>query len=336
MKKTKIAFLETEAWEADYLKSRLKGFELLFLEGALTAKHLAQLQDASIISPFIYSPIRQKELKSLPALRLITTRSTGYDHIDLKACAARGITVANVPTYGDNTVAEHAFALILALSRKICFSYEQTRRGNFSLEGARGFDLEGKTIGIVGLGNIGKHMVRMARGFGMNILVFDIRHDSRVAKKLGFSYASWKEVLGRSDIISLHLPYNKKTHHLINIKTLPLIKKGACLINTARGGVCDTTALLKGLKEGVFGGLGLDVLEEETAIKEERQLLSAVYRNHESLKTLWESHILINQPNVIITPHNAFNSHEALTRILETTVDNITAFARRRPINVVK
>ncbi|MCD6086242.1 hydroxyacid dehydrogenase [bacterium] len=336
MKKIKIAFFETEDWEIDYLKPRLKDFNLLFFKGKLNSRNLKKISNINILSPFIYSKIDKKIINSLKSLKYITTRSTGFDHIDLKACKLRNILVSNVPTYGANTVAEHTFALILTLSRKIYPSLERTKKGNFSLKNLRGFDLKGKTLGVVGVGNIGRYVVKIARGFEMNVLAYDIKKDQKFAKKIGFKYVSLNSLFKNSDIITFHIPYNKSTHHLVNSKTLKQFKKGCYLINTARGGICETTALLEGLKKGIFAGLALDVLEEECFIKEERELLSSCFWKSCDLKTILANHILINQPNVIITPHNAFNSQEALTRILETTIENIKNFSQGKPINLVR
>ncbi len=336
MKNPKITFLEVEPWETVYLKSRLKGLDLTFLEDKLAPTNLKKIADTRILSPFIYSRLDKKAISAFQNLNYIATRSTGFDHIDLGACRSRNILVSNVPTYGENTVAEHTFALILALSRKIPLSFERTQKGDFSLNNLRGFDLKGKTLGVVGIGNIGRHVIRMAKGFEMNVLAFDIKKDLGLAKQLDFRYVALDHLFKNSDIVTLHVPYNKATHHLVNIKSLKLFKKGCYLINTARGGICDTTALLAGLKQGIFAGLGLDVLEEECFIKEERELLSDSFKKTCDLKTALENHILIHQPNVIITPHNAFNSQEALARILDTTVKNIEALLKGKPINLVK
>jgi len=335
MKKLKIAFFETEAWEEKYLKSQLEDFELLFFKDKLDLGNLEEILDVDILSPFIYSLINKESINFLKSLKYITTRSTGFDHIDLKTCRQKNILVSNVPTYGENTVAEHTFALILSLSRKIYSSLEQTKKGDFSLENLRGFDLKGKTLGIVGLGNIGRHVARIAKGFGMKVIVYDIYRNREFADETDFKYVSLDYLFENSDIVSLHVPYNQSTHHLINLKNLKLFKKGCYLINTARGGVCDTTALLEGLKQGIFAGLGLDVLEEEHFIKEERELLTSAFKKKFNLKTALENHILINQPNVVITPHNAFNSKEALMRILDVTIENIKNFAKNKPINLV-
>ena len=197
------------------------------------------------------------------------------------------------------------------------------------------FDLKGKTIGIVGGGRIGMNMVRIAHGFQMNVLVYDMRKDPQLAKDLGFDYADLHDLLARSDIISLHVPYNPQTHHLINTESLQHMKKGAYLINTARGGVVDTDALLQGLDEGVIAGAGLDVLEGECDIQEEKQLLTKHFQQTCNLKTVLQDHAIMKHPKVIVTPHNAFNSHEALVRIMDTTIANIKAFAEGRVENSV-
>lgn len=335
MKKLKIAFFEIEPWEEDYLKSRLGEFKLLFFKKKLTLRNLKEIPDINVLSPFVYSSVSEKVIEALGSLKYIATRSTGFDHIDLKECKRRKILVSNVPSYGANTVAEHTFGLILSLSRKLYPSLERTKKGDFSLKGLRGFDLKGKTLGVVGTGNIGREAIRIAKGFEMKVLAYDIKEDKKFARKAGFKYAPLKNLLKNSDIITLHVPYNKKTHHLINLKTLKFFKKGSYLINTSRGGVCETSALLKGLKSGIFKGLGLDVLEEECSIKEERELLTPDFKETCDLKIILGNHILIRQSNVIITPHNAFNSKEALSRILETTIKNIKSFAKGKPINLV-
>ncbi len=335
MEKIKIAFFEIEPWEKDYLTSRLKGFDLIFFEDKVNPNDLKKTSEVNILSPFVYSDVNKKIINSLKSLKYIATRSTGFDHIDLKTCKKNNILVSNVPIYGENTVAEHTFALILALSRKIYPSAERTKKGDFSLDELRGFDLKGKTLGVVGTGNIGKHVIRIAKGFEMEVLAYDIKKDQKLAKKMGFQYTSLKNLFFNSDVITLHLPYNKATHHLISVESLKLFKKNCYLINTSRGGVCDTTALLRGLKNKTFAGLGLDVLEEECFIKEEKELLSNKKKKTCDIKTILENHILINQPNVIITPHNAFNSKEALTRILDTTSENIKSFSKNKLLNLI-
>lgn len=329
-----IAFFSVEDWERDYLAQRLPRHRLHFFTEKLTAAHAAKLADVSILSTFISDRVTKAVLARLPALRFIATRSTGYDHIDFAATRARGIAVANVPTYGANTVAEHTFALILALSRKIHLSYERTTHGDFSREHLRGFDLKGKTIGIVGIGNIGLHVARIAKGFQMRVLAYDPRKNIRAARRFGFRYVPLSTLIHDADIVTLHVPYAKATRHLIGATAIRRMKKTALLINTARGGIVDTHALVRALDAHTIGGAGLDVLEEEGIIAEERELL----RPEQSKKTLriaLSNYLLLTHKHVVVTPHNAFNSHEALQRILDTTLDNIRAFLRSKPINVV-
>lgn len=331
----KVAFFEVENWEKEYLKNKLPNLELLFFKEILEEKFLESIKDCSIISPFIYSQISKNFLIKLPQLKLITTRSTGFDHIDLVACQKQGITVCNVPYYGENTVAEHTFALILALSRKIIPSVMRAKKGDFSLEGLRGFDLKEKTLGVIGTGHIGIHVMRIAQGFAMKVIAYDIFPDQKLAEKLDFEYVLLPELLKNSDIITLHTPYNKETHHLINQGNIKQLKKGVIIINTARGGLIETTALAKAVESGIVSAAGLDVLEEELLIKEESQLLSQYFPKN-SLMVALENRILLDNENVIITPHNAFNSQEALERILSTTVENIKACLAKAPINLVK
>lgn len=331
----KTVFFELEPWEENYLKERLKDVELSFFDVPLSLENIGSASGAEIISPFIYSQINKDILEKLPDLKMIATRSTGFDHIDIDFAKKSKINICNVPFYGENTVAEHAFALILALSRKIVDSVVRTRSGDFSLDGLRGFDLKGKTLGIVGMGHIGMHVARIAKGFEMNVVAHDLNKDEKLSKKLGFEYVNLENLMSASDIITLHAPENEKTHHMINEKNINQIKKGSYLINTARGGLVETTALLKALETGILAGAGLDVLEEECFIKEEAQLLSRKFPETCDLKTTLANHILLKQKNVIITPHNAFDSQEALIRILDETILNIESFIKGKPINIV-
>ncbi len=330
----KIAFFEIKGWEKKYLRRKLKGHYLEFYKEPLDLEKTKKIRDFEAISIFIYSKINKQIIRKLPKLKLVATRSTGFDHIDLKECKSGKIVVCNVPFYGEHTVAEHTFALILSLSRNIHKSYMRTIRDDFSIDGLEGFDLKGKTLGVVGAGHIGLHIIRMAKGFGMNVLAYDIRQERFLAEVLGFKYVSLKEVLKGSNIITLHLPHNKFTHHLINKDTIKLIKKGAILINTSRGGIVDTDALIEALDKKILSGAGLDVLEGEELIKEEKQLLYDP-RKLQALGNLVKDHILLRKDNVVFTPHIAFYSQEALERILETTTQNIINFLSGKPQNVV-
>ncbi len=332
----KIVFFETEGWEENFLTESLKDYQVTFYQEPLTEKNVNLAINADIISVFIYSQINKNILNQLPNLKLITTRSVGSDHIDLQETQNKNIAVCNVPAYGDRTVAEHTFALILALSRKIMFAYERTEKLNFDYHGLTGFDLFKKTIGIIGGGKIGINVAQIAKqGFEMNVLVSDPRPNQELANHYNFTYTDLDTLLQKSDIISLHAPYLPSTHHLINQENIHKIKKGAILINTSRGGLVDTQALLTALNEGILSGAGLDVLEEENEIKEESQLLSGKLPENTNLIKIIQNHQLVARNDVIITPHIAFNSIEALTNILKVTVDNISAFEKNQPINLV-
>ncbi|MHB1160518.1 MAG: hydroxyacid dehydrogenase [Chloroflexota bacterium] len=333
-KNIKIAYFEVEDWERDRLTRGLESHEIVFFPGPLEEQLLPQIADASVISVFIRSQVNRRAIEALPRLGLVATRSTGFDHIDLDACAGRGILVANVPYYGETTVAEHAFGLMLSLSRKIHKAYLRTLQGSFSLEGLRGFDLHGKTLGVVGAGHIGLHAIRIAKGFGMKVLAFDVQQDRLIAEVLGFEYVPLEELLRQSDIISLHAPLNASTYHMIDREKLKLAKRGALLINTARGGLVDTDALIWALDEGILSGAGLDVIEGEELVEEEKQLLRAP-QAEEKLRMLLRQHVLLRREDVVVTPHIAFDSWEALERIVDTTTANIRAFLAGTPQNVV-
>ncbi len=332
-----IAFIELEPWEKKYVQKLLTTHQLIFLDQPLSDKNIAKVKDADMLAIFIYSTITKDVLDKLPKVKLITTMSTGFDHIDLDACAARGVTVCTVPAYGDNTVAEHTFALILAVTRKIVESVERTRKGNFELNGLMGIDLKGKTLGVVGTGKIGKNVVRIGcEGFGMKVIAYDAFPNNKWAKECGITYVPFEQLLSESDIITFHVPLMKETTHMLNTKNLNRVKKGAILINTARGAIIETHAIVEGIKKGIFSGVGLDVLEEECAIKEEKEILTDAFKGKCDLKTLLEEHVLLEQPTVYITPHSAFYSKEALQRIMDTTVNNINAFLAGLPVNIVK
>ncbi|OPY78634.1 MAG: D-lactate dehydrogenase [Syntrophus sp. PtaU1.Bin005] len=268
-------------------------------------------------------------------LKLITTRSTGFEHIDLEYCEANNIIVCNVPVYGDNTVAEHVFALLLTISHKMIAAVDRTRRGDFSLKGLQGFDLLGKTLGVIGTGSIGRCVIGIAKGFRMDVLASDVRPDQELASQMGFRYVEMDQLLTSSDIITLHVPSNEKTRNLISDQEFARMKEGVVLINTARGDVLDIKALAKAIGDGKVAAAGLDVLPEEGGIREESELLRSVYDKKHDLETMLLNHILLRLRNVIITPHSAFNTREAVERILSTTVGNIISFTEGEPENVI-
>ncbi|RJQ25964.1 hydroxyacid dehydrogenase [Candidatus Parcubacteria bacterium] len=322
-----IAFFEIEDHEKDYFQKHLsEGNNLLFFEEKLNEDFdISKIKDIEIISVFIYSDLKKDILDKLPNLRFIATRSTGYDHIDLEECKKRNILIENVPTYGEYTVAEHTFSLILALSRRIIESYKKVREWNFSPEGLTGFDLNKKTLGVIGVGNIGKNVIKIAKGFGMEVLGHKKNPDPELEKSLDFKLVDLETLLKNSDIITLHIPFSKETRHLLGEKEFEKMKDGVVIINTARGGIIDTNALVKALETGKVRAAGLDVLEEEPLLREEKELLSKSFDKKELLCVL-ENHLLLSNPNVVITPHNAFNSKEALENITKTTLKNIHEF----------
>lgn len=331
----KIHYFSAEPWEEAYVRAKLPGEDIVFHESSFAANQELSDPDAAVLCIFIDSHVGEKELGRFPALKLIATRSTGFDHIDLEATKAHGVTVVTVPFYGENTVAEFAFALLLALSRRVIDADERVRTGVFSPAGLRGFDLAGKTLGVVGTGHIGAHIIRMAQGFGMTVIGFDAYPNQDLSRSLGFTYATLPDLLTTSDIITLHVPYNPHTHHLINKENIGTIKKGAYLINTSRGAVIETDALVGALKSGTLAGAALDVLEEEGDLADEAAFLTTPHPNADAIKTVLEDHYLIDHPRVIVTPHLAFNTTEALERILDTTIENIQHFIAGSPTNTV-
>lgn len=329
----KAFFAEVSAWEADYLKRCLAHVPCETFEKRLGDYH-GDFTDVSILSTFINSTVDKAALDRLPNLRYIATRSVGFDHIDVAECRRRHITISNVPAYGESTVAEHAMALLLSISRKIPESLERTRTGKFDFTALRGFDLEGKILGIIGTGRIGLHVAKIAKGFGMTVLGFDAYPQKQEAERIGFLYVTLNQLLKSSDIITLHLRLNKETTHIIGEAEFSKMKKGVVLINTARGALIDTEAFLKALDDGTVKAAGLDVLEEENMLKEEHELLSST-STQKQLRVALENTLLLKRPNVLVTPHNAFNSDEAVARIIKTTADNIESYIAGHPQNVV-
>ncbi len=343
-----VYFTETEPQSEQFFETHLSETQIGF------ADDLAGVpEDVDCLSIFIGSRITDDFLKAHSNLRFITTRSTGVDHIEIQSCKKHGVTVSFVPNYGENTVAEHTFALLLAISRKIRPALT-VHAAKFSFESFRGFDLKDKTIGIVGAGRIGLHVVRIAKAFGMNVIAHDIHRAELIAEVLGFEYVSFDDLLGRSDIISLHAPLTADTFHLLNRETLQKCRPGAIILNTARGALIDTPALIDALNSGHVGGAGLDVLEDERLFRSnasklvadqiiaDLQRISSPEETHmrnpqrlADIQSLKANEALLSRSNVVFTPHIAFNSAEAVRRIDEVTVQNIQAFMAGKPINIV-
>ncbi len=329
----KIVFFEIEEWEKEYIQKAFPNNELIFTQNKAHEESIPEVFSASIISVFIYSALKKETIDKFPNLKLIATRSTGYDHIDLAYCKEKGITVVNVPSYGAHSVAEHTFMLILALSKKLIPTVDRTRRGNFSLEGLRGFDLSGKTIGVIGAGKIGRKVIDLALCFGMKVLVYTSHPEN---DRENLKYVPFDELISSSDFVSLHVPHTKETHHIINRENIKKFKKGSILINTARGPLVETQAILEGLETKTLLAAGLDVLEEECSLKEERELLTEDFLKACDIKTQLLNHVLLERDDVIFTSHNAFNSQEALMQILQITTGNIASYLAGKKENIVE
>lgn len=331
-----VVIFETEEWERRACLPLGAVHTLDCTAETLDHDSVGRYAMAEVVSVFVNSRLTAELLDQLPQLRLIATRSTGYDHIDLEYCRRRGIAVCNVPDYGDATVAEHAFALLLATVRHITDASERTRRGDFSQYGLRGFELRGKTMGVIGAGRIGRHVIGIARGFGMKVMAFDALPDPLVAARLGFAFAPFDEVLAAADVLTIHVPATAQTSHLISDREFGLMKHGSVLVNTARGSVVDMSALVRALAEGRLRGVGLDVLPQERLVKDEAEIFRTAPDADYDFKALVANHVVLQFPNVVVTPHSAYNTDEAVHRIIETTVDNIERFAKGEARNMVQ
>lgn len=331
----KIGFFELEGWEEAIIRKAITNHECRFSNDKIEEGKMPAQTDFDAICIFVDSVINEKTLSYFPNLKFIATRSTGYDHIDLAACKKRGIVVSYVPGYGDNTVAEFAFGLLLTMTRKMFDAIDQVKETEtLSHKRLRGIDLRNRTILVIGTGRIGTYVITIAKGFSMNVIAYDLMPKQDLATKLGFSYVSLEEGLQKADIITIHCPLNDSTRHLLNKKTMQFIKRGAYLVNTARGGIIETLALIEALLDGRIASAALDVLEDEEQTKDEVQFLSKKGVKEEDLKIILANHQLMNMPNVFITPHTAFNTQEALERILNTTLENVSAFISGNPIHI--
>lgn len=304
------------------------GVALHYQSARLTADTAPLAQGFEVVCAFINDELDATVLQCLArgGTRLVALRSAGYNHVDLAAAQGLGIDVVRVPAYSPQAVAEHAVALILALNRRLHRAYNRTREGDFTLHGLTGFDLHGKTVGVVGTGQIGAAFARIMAGFGCQLLAYDPCPDPQL-EALGARYMSLPALLGQARIISLHCPLTPGTRHLINAQSLAHLQPGAMLINTGRGALVDTPALLDALKSGQLGYLGLDVYEEE----------AKVFFEDRSDLPLQDDVLarLLTFPNVILTAHQAFLTHEALQAIAQTTLENIACWAAGRAQNLV-
>ncbi len=344
MQNRKICFVATESEEEEFFSEKFGAFDVSFHSGLDGVP-----EDVEVLSIFINDRITDEFLSLHPGLKMITTRSMGCDHIDLEACAQRKILITHVSGYGENTVAEHTFALMLALSRRLRESTEAAFAGKFTHEKFRGMDLRGSTLGVIGAGRIGLHVIRIGAAFGMKVLAYDAAPNPLHTELLEFKYTSFEHLIRESHVLTLHIPLNKETHHILDRETLARCRPGVLIINTARGRLIDSEALIEALDSGQVGGAGLDVVEEErvfyggaTALigaqiadrvrgmGSEDRIALPVGRMKEISRYL-SSNALLRRPQVVFTPHNAYNSTESREFISKTTSENILNYFAANP-----
>lgn len=331
-----VLFSAGEAETARTITALSPDFAVASVAAPIDAAIVDSYADADIISGFAGCDFSAAILSRLPKLRFIAIRATGFDSVDLDYCRAHGIKVSNVPVYGDSTVAEHAFGLLLALSRWTVPCVEATRRGDFAYTPARGFELRGKIFGAIGTGHIGRRAIEMAHGFGMTVIAYDAYQATELRDTPNFRYAPLDEVLAQADIISLHVPATPETDGMIGEAQFALVKRGAVLINTARGQVVDNAALIRALERGHLAAAGLDVLPDESLLRHPATLFAPdAAASPPVMRDVLAARVLASMPNVIVTPHNAYNTAEAFRRITDTTAANIQAFVAGQPINLV-
>lgn len=316
----KVAVFSTKSYDQKFLSqaNETHGFEFTFHETRLTAATAILAEGHQAVCVFVNDELQADTLELLAkvGVRMIALRCAGYNNVDLNRLHALGMTAARVPAYSPYAVAEHTFALILALNRKLHRAYNRVREMNFALDGLLGFDLHGRTVGVVGTGKIGQVVCKIATGFGCRVLAYD----PYPVAECPANYVELAELLACSDIVTLHCPLTPETHHLINAGALAQLKPGCMLINTSRGALVDTPAVIQGLKSGQIGALGLDVYEEEGDLFFE-DLSTQVIKDDTFAR-------LLTFPNVVITGHQAFFTSDALANIAHTTLENLAAFAR--------
>ncbi len=320
----KIAFFSTQPYDREYFERYNDQHEIIFFEARLNEQTVKLATGCEAICAFVNDRLDAGIITALKdiGIKIIAQRCAGFNNVDIAAAHENGITVVRVPAYSPHAVAEHALALLMTLNRKTHKAYNRVREGNFSLDRLTGFDLYGKTVGIVGTGKIGQCFARIMQGLGCNVLAFDIIANKEM-ESLGVQYLPLLELLQQSDIISLHCPLTEQTKHLINEDTLRSMKDGAMLINTSRGALIDTKAVINSLKNGKLGYLGIDVYELEEKLFF-HDLSESVITDDMLVR-------LLGFPNVLITSHQGFLTEEALTQIAQITLQNITDFAGQKP-----
>lgn len=323
--------------EQQVVTGALSEHTVVFSDTAIDGEVPVAYQDAEVLSIFVDSRLTEASISAMPNLKVIALRSMGFDHVPIRYAKEKGIIVVYVPTYGAQTVAEHTFALLLALSRQAFPMYQLLReRGARDIPSFEGFDLCGRTLGVIGTGNIGTRVCEIAHGFRMSVVAHDPHADQQLAESLDVSYVSLEELLATADIVTLHIPATSETTHLIDRDRIALMKEGSYLINTARGALVDTIALIDALKSGHIAGAGLDVYEGEAYFHDEMKLLRSEKPIDESV---WQAfaaeHELLDMDSVIMTPHMAFDTKEAKREIVDITIANIHAALKGEPQFVV-
>jgi D-lactate dehydrogenase len=322
----KIAFFSTQSYDRHYFNRYNTGHELVFFEAPLNEQTVNLAAGFGAVCAFVNDILSATVIDQLIAqgVQLIALRCAGYNNVDLAAARTHHIPVVRVPAYSPYAVAEHAVALILTLNRKTHKAYNRVREGNFSLERLTGFDLHGKTVGVIGTGQIGQVFAGIMQGFGCRVLAFDIIANRNMEAR-GIEYLPLIKLLPECDIISLHCPLNEQTKHIINAETLGMMKQGVMLINTSRGGLMDTRAAIDALKSGRLGYLGIDVYEQEEKL----------FFHNLSEEIIHDDMImrLMSFPNVLVTAHQGFFTDEALTQIAQTTLQSISDFEQGKPLN---
>jgi D-lactate dehydrogenase len=323
----KVTFFNTKPYDKQFFNeaNKIQGHQLRFLEVPLNENTAVLAKGASAVCVFVNEKVSASILRQLAdvGVKLLALRCAGYNNVDMAAAAQVGIKVVRVPDYSPYAVAEHTLALILTLNRKIHRAYNRVREGNFALTGLMGFDLHGKTVGLVGLGNIGLVTARILKGFGCRVLGYDLYHSPEAADA-GVQFVTLENLYAQSDIISLHCPLTPQTFHLINEESIAQMKEGVMLINTSRGGIINTQAVTRGLKSGKIGSLGIDVYEDEGDLFYE-DLSGRVIQDDVFMR-------LLSFSNVLITGHQAFFTEEALFNIAQVTLKNITGFEQGQPL----
>jgi len=330
----KIYFFESESWIKEAWHATGDRMEAVWVQGMLTPNNTWVYEDAECISTDM-SILNAASLKGFKQLKLIAVRSTGVDQIDLSYCADHQITVCNVPGYAQNAVAEHVFALLLNIVRNVLEAALRTRKLDFSWTGLQGFELRGKTIAVIGTGSIGRHVSAIARGFGMAVVAVDNFPDEEWARQHHVSYLSMDDALRIADIITLHVPGMVDTHHLLYAERFNLMRDGVVIINTARGDLIDSCALLGALARGKVAAAGLDVLPGENQLREENTHVETLFSDDGDHETHLANHLLMQHPKVIVTPHYAFFTKEASLRLMAIIAGNIEAFVRGEPRNII-